>query len=177
MRRALIVGTARCVWDDLEAFDRLRISGVAVIAINFMGTVWPVTKRLEHWVSLHTDPWMWRYWLQARANGTGDVAAETIAPGHVDGISRVIPAYRDEQLGTSGLYAASIAFRELGYEQGWLVGVPMDGSGHFYDPPGLHSRYDGEHYAALWKATNEWCFQGRLRSMSGRTREWLGGPE
>lgn len=162
----LIAGTARCVWGDLAAFNELDIPDVKIMAVNFIGTVWPL-GHLDHWASIHQEEWMWRYWLQARLNGTNDVGTDIITPALRQVCDR-------EKQGTSGLFAACVAFRYLGCTNGWLAGVPMDGSGHFYDPPGLTSDYDGDHYAVLWQEANRNLFKGRLKSMSGRTREWLG---
>lgn len=63
------------------------------------------------------------------------------------------------------------------YERVIVAGVPLDRSGHFFDPPPDMGGCD-EDYAVFASAWHESVddFAGRVKSMSGVTREILGAP-
>jgi hypothetical protein len=65
----------------------------------------------------------------------------------------------------------------LGYDKIILAGVPIDGTGHFFDPPGkVVNQFLGTNIKEEWNNANRNYFKGRVKSLSGRTREWLGEP-
>jgi hypothetical protein len=84
--------------------------------------------------------------------------------------------------GTSGLLACVIGL-ELGYDEIVLCGIPIDNSGHFFDPPSTKTNFareivnksgnirgDGRRF---WTNRLE-EFGGRVKSMSGNTKLILG---
>lgn len=82
--------------------------------------------------------------------------------------------------GTSG-FNAVLTGLALGYEEIILAGIPLDDSGHYFDPPWVTTKFtkevptlDGE--LKHWAEANRVLFQGRVKSLSGRTREVLGAP-
>jgi hypothetical protein len=75
----------------------------------------------------------------------------------------------------SGLFGAVVALA-MGYAPVILAGCPEDDGGHFYDPPGESGDYLSGGNAAAWLWHREQVFAGRVKSLSGRTREWLGEP-
>ncbi|MHC5035111.1 MAG: hypothetical protein ACYTFZ_08750 [Planctomycetota bacterium] len=77
--------------------------------------------------------------------------------------------------GSSGA-GAVLAGLAMGYEDVLLAGMPLDDSGHFYDPPYIRSNFLAEAQERYWTMLRDSVFEGRVRSMSGRSREYLGGP-
>ena len=75
--------------------------------------------------------------------------------------------------------SASIVACELGYQSVVLAGIPADGRGHFY--PGLEhaedfADYGDPYHKAIWEWLRDNYFAGRVKSLSGNTRQWLGAP-
>jgi len=173
---ALVLGTARSVWWDVYALPYFTRAQPDIIAIN--GMVLFFKDRIHHAVSMH--PPELDYWRKLRKlyqgrDETPFLTHSYRAPADCEPPDVVwdMPSGIN---GTSGLLAVMVGLA-LGYNEIILAGVPMDGQGHIYDPPGnetadlLH-----EHLELEWKKIAKEYFQGRVRSMSGRTREWLGEP-
>ena len=76
----------------------------------------------------------------------------------------------------SGLFGAAIGLA-MGYQPVVLAGVPEDDNGHFYDPPGDRGDYGTDQNSRAWLWFKDHVFAGRVKSLSGRTRDWLGAPE
>lgn len=86
--------------------------------------------------------------------------------------------------GTSSLFATRVALA-LGYTEVVLCGIPLDGTGRFYDMPGANGGGLGAEAASgrtielldmsEWQRCAKQVFDGRVKSMSGKTRELLGG--
>ena len=98
---------------------------------------------------------------------------------HHDGVDVVWNLHNSG--GTSGLFAVKIALL-LGYEKIIVCGVPMDNSGHYFDPDDVNVNQaakfgDDKATIAPWSdiAKREVPKQ-RVRSMSGRTATILGKP-
>lgn len=171
----LILGGGRCVWDDWKAAtiavkNRPRVFNGDVMAVNDIGQY--LHGMLHHWFTLH--PEYMPGWLTFRmghlyGEGTrptthshkGAPEIDRIWPGAVVG-------------GTSGL-AAPLVGLMIGYAPILLAGMPMDASGHFFDPPGEADHGLTEwHVQEAWRAAQRDFFGGRVKSFSGNTREWLG---
>ena len=78
--------------------------------------------------------------------------------------------------GTSGMFGCYIGLA-MGYSKIILAGIPMDGTGHFFDPPWVGTvelTQDAE--KIVWTQAANGLFRGRVKSMSGNTRKWLGEP-
>lgn len=82
--------------------------------------------------------------------------------------------------GTSG-FNAVLTGLGLGYEEIILAGIPLDDSGHYFDPPNTRTKFtqevptlNGE--LKHWADAERNLFKGRVKSLSGRTREVLGAP-
>ena len=197
MRTALIIGGGANVWEDIEAaLDLGEFQGV--VACNDVGCVWP--GRLDGWVSLHAAKLPG--WMQARERN-GLTPAARVA-GHLgDGKQypatnarpRKVREYVDHRFpgqsrsGSSGLFAAKYALEDLGFDRGVLCGIPMEMSqAHFFNS---HPWNGAKSHVAGW-LKKPWsppqkgqkaeppiplpAIKGRLRSMSGWTRELLGSP-
>lgn len=77
--------------------------------------------------------------------------------------------------GTSTMDAV-LAGLAMGYTKVVLCGVPMDNAGHYYRPKWEASHYGTTTQANEWRWAAENIFDGRVRSMSGRTKNWMGYP-
>jgi len=85
--------------------------------------------------------------------------------------------------GTSGLNAVYVGLG-LGYQRIILCGIPLDNEGHFFDPPWKRTNFNrevptkraGPNQLRFWSAAKERDFNGKVFSMSGRTKELLGEP-
>ena len=82
--------------------------------------------------------------------------------------------------GTSGLFAVQVALA-LGYKKIIVCGVPMDNSGHYYDPDGVNinhaTQFDVKSNIMPWRQiASRPMPKVRVRSMSGRTAEVFGKP-
>jgi hypothetical protein len=176
IRRALVAGSAACLWDDVKAaralctFDR-------VYCVKMTGIHWP--ERFDTWITLHPE-YMDAYEAQRAAlslpNGYEIVAPpakEVGQHGDKGNISRRVsycwPGMNASA--SSGIYAAKVALDD-GYSRIVLAGIPMDDSKHF-------SR------GKPWTQRNAFMrgFEqsipyliGRVKSMSGHTRQVLGAP-
>ena len=181
---AVVLGSARCIWDDLAKIDFDKVS---VIAVNDM--ILHYRGELHHAVSLHPEePPLWRQlrWTNGCYSG-----------GHIYTHSHRLPENNDNlppydfktrhgldyiwvleggRGGSSGLFAAMVGLA-LGYSSIILAGIPLDGNGHFFDPPGKKAtQFTAQNITWEWESANEKYFKGRVKSLSGRTKDLLGYP-
>lgn len=169
----MICGGGEGVWVEREeALDLLAVVGAEPVslAINEAGIYHP--DPLDHWVSLHPDklvvePNEWA--LQRERNGgspAGTVWSVTRLHSTVD---RTV---RNWNGGSSGLLATDAAVNGLGLSHVILCGVPIDARpNEFKGEPWAQF----ERFQAAWKRAQP-KMAGRVRSMSGWTRELLGSP-
>lgn len=167
--RALILGGAETLWDDVDG--ALQLTGGAwpgrVVAVNEAGVHWE--GDLHHWVSYH--PEHMQGWAERRAaNGyRGDFT--TWARRMEPWVDRQAPHWDG---GSSGLLAVAVC-HELGMERVILCGVPIERRPHFHDrDDGRPWKYADTHWRKWKKAAPKMA--GWVRSMSGRTRDLLGEP-
>lgn len=175
---ALILGGASCLEADVE--DWLAEWGGGpwdglVIAINDVGIV--VTSRLDHWVTLHAGKFP--NWEALRGEKYPDVPTDYHKWGRPDAVGIAHSTEKVRGTGSSGMFATQIAITRLRCKRVVLCGVPMTRTPHF-DKSVVHRVgrpwMEAESY---WK--NGWAryqdeFRGKVKSMSGRTRELLGAP-
>jgi hypothetical protein len=66
----------------------------------------------------------------------------------------------------------------LGYDQVVMAGVPCDAAGHFYPTSEAHiyKDYAGGFHTSTWMKLKSDFFEGKVRSLSGFTRDWFGEP-
>ena len=166
----IVAGTGRCVWQDSYGLDM----GLPVITVNDMVMYWPGRvshayshdeKQLVHWVEGR------RRWLQT-AYGRPQ-ALHTCEPCRVSGVT----SWPFPTMGGSGVAACHLALA-LGFDEVIAVGLPMDNSGHFYDPPdSMHkdrkwSNFVNETPDRIILNAKEF-YSGRVTPKSGRFRELL----
>lgn len=160
----VILGGAASVWED-----NARAPSGARMAVNDAGAYY--MDPLEHWVTLH--PEYMPGWMRFR-RGHCYGHAMTHSNREAEGID--IAWHMVNVGGTSGLFACKVALL-LGYERVVLAGMPMDGSPHFFDPPWYRNTvFEDAPSRRVWEEAGRNFFRGRVTSMSGRTRDWLGEP-
>jgi hypothetical protein len=155
----LIIGSAVCVKDDLARYDHLHAG--ERMAVNDMI---PAYKgKLDHVASLHPDKLY--FWCKARpdkpivhlshrAGGWPD----TVWPLHADGA-------------TSGLFAVIISLL-MGFDSIVLAGIPVSDEVKITGEVG---KIGAEVMQKEWLIFSKF-FGGKVKSLSGWTREKFGEP-
>lgn len=170
--KLLIVASGRCVWDDLERYARdqeIHFNG-DVMAVNDVGMHLPC--ELTHWYS--NDWKMLPKWVEARRPRFKKKYGPVQTHSCYGGAKYVWPWPGH---GTSSLNAVYTGLA-LGYDEIVLAGVPLDNSGHYFDPPWVNSNFSNEvpNKGGQLRYWNRQIFEGKVKSLSGRTRELLGSP-
>lgn len=179
----IVCGDSMGIWDDLEQFG-CRISsgrgsvekqGWDFLTINKLCETFP--GNIEHCYS--NEPSLLNKFLAARRS---EYAREFIKPKNVhsisDGSQWVWPLGGH---GTSGL-GANLVGIGLGYDRIVICGMPLDDGPHNGEPPWRVCAFKSSEAAGSvktgmnshWKKAIDLAFDGKVRSMSGRTKEWLG---
>lgn len=181
--KALVLGGAASVWTDVEASRELlgREWWDIVVAANDIGCHWP--HRLDHWATLH--PEKMAAWIGARAtNGHPPAGRIWTRTGRAVPTGRYRVRIEASMIksppgGSSGLLAVWVAF-DAGCDRLVLCGMPMDPSAHFKESTVHVKDRKWSSADSHWRAwTREGTLKelrGKVRSMSGRTREKLGAP-
>lgn len=151
---ALVLGGAACLWDDLRALGPFR--GV-VIATNEAGVYYP--HRVGHWATLHGEKLS--RWMSERGYRGGNMDFHAW-PAPFPGWDK----------GSTGLHAVAVALLGLDCENVTLCGVPMNDDPYFF---GRDSWQKAHVHWPEWEALLP-EMEGRVFSMSGRTRDLLGAP-
>lgn len=163
--RLLIVATGRCVWDDVEKAEYDEVMCVNDMIMHFPGKVNHIYSNDHHYLN---------YWAQARRpTYPGGFLKHTCQVGESTQLIWPWPGH-----GTSSLNAVYTGLA-LGYDKIILAGIPLDDSGHYFDPPWVKSNFTNEvsdkdsglHY---WSNAKKQVFEGKVSSLSGRTKKLLG---
>jgi len=163
------MGGGRTVWDD---FAKVRPWKGEIMAVNDVGA--HLHDVVRHWVTLHPEYMPgWRTFREKHLYGSGQ---PTMRHSHkvaqdIDVVWKV-----GNVGGTSGLFATFIALM-LGYNEIVLAGLPMTNDGHYFDSPWYTTDREDKAVALVWRQARDNIFAGRVKSLSGRTREWLGEKE
>lgn len=181
-KQIAVCGDAACVWDDLERLGcrenavRGRVGGpFDFMTVNKLVEVFP--GNIEHAYS-NEPSWLEKFIAARRV----EYKREFDGPRHTHSCNQ--GAKWRWPLGghaTSGLGAALVALG-LGYERIVLCGIPLDDGPHNGEPYWRRCRFTNEAADSSdgmnrhWKNARDLAFHGRVKSMSGRTKEWLGCP-
>jgi hypothetical protein len=164
---ALVLGSAETLGADKAAALELFEPNL-IIACNHAARDEP--GRVDHWVTMHPD--LFVMWLAVRRqNGFPDPgqfwhARHRPVPKGIE--SRAIESWG----GSSGMLCVAVAV-ELGVERVVLAGVPMLKTARHYD-----DRRHWEEARGYWPAWERYAprIRGRVKSMSGWTRDLLDAP-
>lgn len=163
---AAVLGGARGVWAELTELEGLlgRRPDL-IVATNDAGVIYP--GRLDAWATLHHE--RFAEWRRRRA-GNSDYRAFIHAP--LSGLAaEVVP---ERWSGSSGLFAAQIALQALGACGVVLCGCPLDADrAHFFNG---RPWTDADVFRRGFEAARP-VIRDTVRSMSGWTRDLLGGPD
>lgn len=171
----LIVGSGRCVWDDLMKID---YKAWDVMCINDMVMHFPGPV---HHAYSNDHKWLLK-WVEARRPRLlKDYPNEILLHSCGVGCNTRIHHWPWPGHGSSGLCAVYTGLG-LGYDEIVLAGVPLDGSGHYFDPPWGKTNFqnevpDQDGLPRYWRRASQGVFDGKVTSLSGRTRELLGPPK
>lgn len=173
----VVCGDAGCVWDDLENFGCRSGNAVAkpgwhFLTVNRLIEVFPgkvehaysnVAKVINRHVVGRRDEYAYEFGT-ARYTHSRTVGTDWVWPWHGGGTS-----------GFGGILTALA----LGYDRIVLAGMPLTNMHHNGEPPWRRTRFTTEVDGTdpHWTGAIATAFEGRVKSLSGRTKEWLGGPE
>jgi hypothetical protein len=167
MKRALVLGGAACVWNDVEfALDLSEFE--IVVACKRIVEHW--SGPLDAFASLHPESIADSLRARREKGYSMDFAVycdrgSANGRGHID-------HYVADWAGSSGLYGVPVALH-LGADRIVLAGVPMDSSAHFdREVPWATV----ESYRKGW-IRNQHRLNNVARSCSGWTRAFLGCPD
>lgn len=180
-KRCLVVGSAACVWDDL---DRLGVRG----DLNNGWHTICVNDVIQHYPGVVNHGFSYQYrWLQHWVGGRRETICSHKVSEKWGGVGLTHSRVNAQVNwpwpgnGTSSLGAALTAVA-LGYDPIVLCGVPLDDGPHYFEPPWATCNFTnevgnriGDGKMIHWHTTAK-CFKGRVKSQSGRTREMLGAP-
>jgi hypothetical protein len=174
----IVLGAAAGVWDDVRRLKQdLSPGPCAHLAVNAIGMFWP--GELAHWVTLHPDymvPWRGVRRAYRQIDEPGIV---THAFGHPSQKRWPgIDCYWDMDFGggCSGMFGCCVGLA-CGYSRIILCGMPMDDSPYFFGDHENRNKVFLQHSeTCAWQTAIDRFFNGRVRSMSGRTRIWCGEP-
>ncbi|OFX06348.1 MAG: hypothetical protein A3E78_11665 [Alphaproteobacteria bacterium RIFCSPHIGHO2_12_FULL_63_12] len=173
--RALVLGSAECLFTDIEVARELFEPDL-IVACNDAGVAWP--ERLDHWATLHPEKFL--DWIERR-RVAGRSAAGCLwtygngrAPAGLS-VSRVA-----EKDGSSGLLCIRVAGL-VGGTKIVLCGMPLSAAAHIDGISRDESqRWPFERnlrtYRPVWEANRTGILRN-VRSMSGWTADLLGRPD
>lgn len=170
--RVAVEGGYRTAWDDFATYRDSDLPKGEIMVVNDIGM--HLHDRVRHWVTLH--PEYLPGWMKFRTGhlyGSGDKPM-THSQKVREGVDVVWPM--GQLGGTSGLYACFVGLL-LGYDSIVLAGIPMTGSGHYFDPPWYGSQFEDKPNEMVWKWAALNVFEGKVKSLSGKTKDWLGYPQ
>lgn len=180
--RLVVCGSGRCLWDDLKALQA-KVDPVSLqyMAVKQSGMYLPF--RFQHWSGAHGERFQWMVPLRREGyyfHGFDAEGRRGVKPQKLGAMIHsekswplVTHVWPSKMTGTSALFAVRVGLA-LGYDEIILCGIPLDKTGRFYDAPWDAGVDLNIVDMREWEAYSH-VLQGRVRSMSGRTRELLGG--
>lgn len=181
-KKLVIVADSECVWRDLEAFGcrsdrgrgKVEKQGWDFLTVNKMVETFPGT--IEHCYS--NEPSFLRKCIAARRQ---EYTREFEGPRHVHSITPGADwVWPFGGHGTSGLGAALCGVG-LGYDEIVICGMPLDDGPHNGEPHWRKTAFATSEAAGgkrtdrnpHWERAIALAFEGKVTSMSGRTRKWI----
>lgn len=176
MKRALVVGCSVDVWQEVEAAQKL-CSFDTFYVIKMAGIHWE--QGFFHWITLHPE-FMDKYKEERRKLGLPDTYSVVAPHQNEVGAHAHHPAdrritYRWPNMsssGSSGLYGAKVALDD-GHDRVVLAGVPMQREANHFSRGRPWT--DVDQFMPAWTVSKPYII-GKVKSMSGWTKEFLGEP-
>lgn len=172
----VVCGDAGCIWEDLACFNCCDVNSVAkpgwqFMTVNRLVEVFP--GRIEHAYS-NVAKVLMRHVDDRRDEYAHEFGPPQHTHSRTVGTEYVWPWHG---AGTSGLGAVLTAVA-LGYERIVLAGMPLTNMHHNGEPPWRVTRFtrEVEDNDEHWKRAIKLAFDGKVKSLSGRTKDWLGAP-
>lgn len=176
----LILGSGSTLWEDYARFPRREDGHVMVLhqtGMHFPGAA-------KHWFSnygcmipamaaVRHGPFEGRPVappIQYRHTGNG-IKTMDVPEGYNIHVWPISPR------GSQALGATLVGLI-MGYDRIVLAGCPIDGN-HYWDAPSLSDKpmqLAWDRCEPDWINARDTLFEGRVKSLSGRTRDWLGEP-
>lgn len=170
----VVCGDAACVWNDLERFgcrsgNSVYRYGYNLITVNALVSSFP--GRIDH--AYCNSGARLNAFIRARRDEYANEFPPPVTHSRTGETDFTWPWHGG---GTSGLGAILTALA-LGYSRIVLAGMPLDNGPHNGEPPWRATHIAGEASdGGHWERARQLAFKGRVKSLSGRTREWLGEP-
>lgn len=170
MTWALVLGGAKCVFEDAEKAIQLLGEPDVVVAVKDIWIEWP---KVDHVATYHIER-IPRELERRRSLGYEDPKC-IWTYAHIRQLKMPLPQKCIKMTGgSSGLLGAYVAIRVA--DKGVLAGIPLDPTmSHFHNRKQGKPWKEGEHYMKQWRQ----CLpdlKDRIKSMSGYTKELLGEP-
>lgn len=181
----IICADAACVWDDLERFGCAQRSnkgsvwksGWNFMTVNKMVETFP--GDIEHCYSNEPQTLL-RFCASRRTEYTREFNAPQNSHSITPGCKWTWPFGGHA---TSGLGATLVGVG-LGYDRVVLCGMPLDDGHHNGEPHWRKTQFTNEAADNVaiginqyWKQARKLAFEDKVRSMSGRTKDWLGDAQ
>jgi hypothetical protein len=171
----IILGGGKTVWEDYFKAKEIMPS-YKVMCVNDIGTQFKA-EQIHHLVSLHKGFFPAVKLLRKEKSMYEKYITHcNVAAQDVDYVWRM-----ENVGGTSGLFAVKVAMA-LGAKRIIICGIPMDNSGHYFDPPDAiknHTTKFSENHCNLapWidLKKSKHAMQ-TVRSMGGHTASIVGTP-
>lgn len=185
-KNLVVCGDGFNVWQDLEDFGcrsnappkgRVDKDGWHFLTVNKLVETFPGS--IEHCYS--NQPHLLNQFVAARRQ---EYALEFGPPRHTHSIMEGAKhRWPWGGHGTSGLGAVLVGLG-LGYDRIVLCGMPLDDGPHNGEPHWRKTTFASSEASGSknggkdshWAKAIDLAFGGKVKSMSGRTREWLGPP-
>ncbi len=182
--RLVVVGGARCVWEDYrtaptKAADIMAVGNISLFCpdrVKYIASMHREVLSSMKELRQHTARIRWMRNESPETHGCGVLPKEfkgnTVPGGAVDKLWAHTELGMNPNGGSSGLFAALVGLK-LGYKEIVLCGCPAD-SGNTYDPDWVRDEFRNKQQT--WKKAAD-VFGGRVTSMSGFTKEFFGYPK
>lgn len=158
------------MWEDQAEALKLIGEPDFILATNETGRDFP--GRIDHWVSMH--PEKMAAWVKERRAAGRSEAGTLWYPRHKQPPAGFMMSKAPSWGGSSGLLAVTVCLKAILCERTVLAGIPLTTEGaHYFDK---RRWVEAHRYRTAWvRYLPE--LRNRVKSMSGWTRELLGGPE
>lgn len=185
-KQLVICADAACVWDDLERLGCKRPAGNATrgsvtgpydfMTVNKLVEVFP--GNIEHAYS--NEPTLLMKFIDARRQ---EYRKEFSGPNNTHACMKGAKWHWPFGGHATSGWGAALVGVALGYDKVILCGMPLEDGPHNGEPPWRRCTFTREAASTVdgqinshWKKARDLAFKGKVKSMSGRTKEWLGSP-